>query len=171
MRRVRDNRLVRNIDHQGHDPHGWTTGPRVRCPSSRRPQRMEAHRIRKGSLPHVPVGQEGSGEIARVALSHPAPALGAFPLMAGPAWLAAQCGCGCRSEDCEPGCACPECQPGPGLHITKTSRLDLALGEIVRVTCREWCLVCRDHVIIHAVKLDRGWSNTCERGHDWLSFE
>jgi hypothetical protein len=93
------------------------------------------------------------------------------------AWLASRCKC----EKCEArrtehpplsdGCECPECQPGPGIHISKASRLDLALGEVIRVTCREWCLVCRDNVIIHAVKMERGWSNSCESGHTWHSFE
>lgn len=35
--------------------------------------------------------------------------------MSAPAWLAAQCGCGCRPADAAPGCPCKECQPGPGI--------------------------------------------------------
>lgn len=38
--------------------------------------------------------------------------------MSAPAWLAAQCGCGCRPAGLAPGCPCPECQPGPGIDHT-----------------------------------------------------
>lgn len=92
------------------------------------------------------------------------------------AWLAARCECQkCKARRIEHpplanGCECPECQPGPGLtHLS--SRLDMALGELVRVTTREWCLACRDTVVIHAVKMVHGWHNTCEHGHTWRSFE
>lgn len=96
------------------------------------------------------------------------------------AWLADRCSCPtCKARRTEdpperPGCECPECQPGAGLHVTKAtlSRLDELLGEVVRVTCREWCVACRDNVVVHAEKLPvSGWSNVCVRGHTWTSFE
>lgn len=42
--------------------------------------------------------------------------------MSAPAWLAAQCGCGCRPAACAPGCPCKECQPGSGInHLARAT--------------------------------------------------
>lgn len=88
----------------------------------------------------------------------------------------------CQCQTCEgrriehppvaSGCECRECQPGPGIQ-PKASKLDAALGPVVKVQQLDYCVICQLIVRVTARRTGSGtgWVCVCENGHTWTSFD